>query len=88
MKTRDYIWCAILAALPGVLVIVAILVFMPHTPPEQSKPPLIAPPHCEGDPTTGSCSLDLSDGREYVVYMDPTNGRMAWYEQDWRDGNP
>lgn len=47
------------------------------------RPPLVKPVYCEGTPDTGFCYLDLSDGREYVIYTGDT-GKLDWYEQDWR----
>jgi hypothetical protein len=54
---------------------------------DRPVPPLVAPPQCEGKPDVGFCFLDLSDGREYVIYTDPITGDLAWYEQDWKDGS-
>jgi hypothetical protein len=71
------------------LAVFAVLVFMAIVV-ANPKPaaPLISPPYCEGEPDTGFCSLDLSDGREYVIYTDPVTGEFVWFEQSWRDGSP
>jgi hypothetical protein len=68
----------------GTFAVLAILAVIVANHRDAARLPLNAPPHCD----TATCYLDLSDGREYVIYPDPITGRLAWFVQDWRDGNP
>jgi hypothetical protein len=75
----------VMSVLAVALTMVALMIAA--RPADPAPMPLVGPPQCDGKPDVGFCYLDLSDGREYVIYTDPITGNLAWYEQDWRDGS-
>ena len=65
-------WVAIVAVIIGAYILGTV---------RDVPAPLVGSPQCEQPADGGFCYFDLSDGREYVVYVD--GNRLVWYEQDW-----